>query len=119
VSGAPLYPSKAGPLPKLEAEQVRDHGPNPKWFEPWAQHVVLFPGVVEQVYGLIHIHGDQSDVSTWDNPDGLRRGLDDLWRMHADCEGCQGVLYFALDEPHLRAVIELDDEPEEEAEASE
>ena len=113
MSGAALYPSKAGPLSKLEAEQVRDHGPNPKWFEPWAQHVVLFPGVAEQVYGLIHIHGDQSDVSTWDNPVGLSRGLDDLWRVHPQCDDCGGVLYFTLDEPSLCVVIELDDEDEE------
>jgi hypothetical protein len=113
MTRAPLYPSKAGPLSKLEAEQVHNHGPNPTWFEPWAQHVVLFPGVVEQVYGLIHVHGDQSDVSTWDNPVGLSHGLDDLWRVHADCGDCGGVLYFALDEPSLRAVIELDDEDEE------
>ena len=113
MNGAALYPSKAGPLSKLEAELVRDQGPSPKWFEPWAQHVVLFPGVVEQVYGLIHIHGDQSDVSTWDNPVGLSRGLDDLWRVHADCDDCGGVLYFALDGPSLRVVIELDDEDEE------
>ena len=113
MNGAALYPSKAG-LSKFEVEQVRDHGPNPKWFEPWAQHVVLFPGVVEQVYGLIHIHGDQSDVSTWGNPVGLSRGLDDLWRAHADCDDCGGVLFFALDEPSLRVVIELDDEDEDE-----
>ena len=113
MSGTALYPSKPGPLSKLEAELARDHGPNPKWFEPWAQHIVLFPGVVEQVYGLIHIHGDQSDVSTWGNPEGLRHGLDDLWGVHADCDDCGGALYFALDAPSLRVVIDLDDEDEE------
>jgi hypothetical protein len=111
--GAALYPSKAG-LSKFEAEQVRDHGPNPTWFEPWAQHVVLFPGVAPEPYGLIHLHDDQSDVSTWSSADGLSRGLDALYRAHTDCDGCQGVLYFALDEPtRFRVVLQLDDDDEE------
>ena len=51
---------------------------------------------------------------------GLNRGLDALYRAHADCDGCQGVLYFALDEPtRFRVVLELDDEPEEDPEAGE
>ena len=112
MSGSALYPSKPGPLSKLEAEQVREHGPRPEWFEPWAQHIVLFGGVVEQVYGLINVHGDQIDVSTWDNPVDFSRGLDALGPSHADCDDCVGLLYFSLDEPCLRAVIELDDDPE-------
>lgn len=113
MTGVALYPSKAG-LSKFEVEQVRDHGPDPKWFEPWAQHVVLFPGVAPEPYGLIHLHGDQSDVATWSSADGLNWGLDALYRSDTQCEDCGGVLYFALDEPHLRAVIELDDEDEDE-----
>ncbi|WP_104192913.1 hypothetical protein [Cryobacterium sp. Y82] len=113
MSGALLYPSKTG-LSKFEAEEVRDHGPSPKWFKPWAQHVVLFLGVTAEPYGLIHIHGDQSDVSTWGDQDGLSRGLDALYRAHSNCDGCQGVLYFALDEPtRFRVVLEPDDEDEE------
>lgn len=116
MSGVPLYPSKAWPLSKLDAEQVRDHGPDPKWLEPWAQHVVLFPGVTSEPYGLVHMHGDQSDVSTWGDQDGLNRGLDALYRSHTQRDDCGGVLYFALDDPGLRAVIELDDEDEEDGE---
>ena len=115
MTGAPLYPSKVG-LSKFEAEQVRDHGPSPAWFQPWAQHVVLFPGVAPESYGLIHIHGDQSDVSTWNDQDGLSRGLEALWRSHSECDGCQGVLCFALDEPRLRMVIEADEDDQEPSE---
>ncbi|QNE47571.1 hypothetical protein F1C58_12115 [Glaciihabitans sp. INWT7] len=110
MSGAPQYPGRPNGLSKFEAEQVRDHGPDPKWLEPWAQHVVLFPGVTPEPYGLMHLHGDQSDVSTWGDQDGLSRGLDAMYRSHTQCDDCGGVLYFALDEPRLRAVIELDDE---------
>lgn len=110
MNAVALYPSKPG-LSKFETEQVRDHGPNPTWFEPWATHVVLFPGVVSEPFGIIHSHGDQSDVSTWPDQDGLNRGLDALWRSHSECDECQGVLYFASDEPtHLQIVIEQDDE---------
>ncbi len=107
-----LYPGKAG-LSKFEAQHVRDHGPSPSWFAPWAQHVALFPGVAPEPYGIIHLHGDQSDVATWSDLDGLGRGLDALYRSHVECEGCQGVLYFRADEPRLRIVIELDDEDPE------
>lgn len=116
MSGTPTgdstYPGKSG-LSKYEVEQVRAHGPAPSWFEPWATRVVMFPDVVDEPYGVIHLHAEASDVFTWPTRDGLSRGLDALYRAHTKCHQCQGVLYFTADVPRLRLVADPSDSDDE------
>jgi hypothetical protein len=111
------YPSKQW-LSRSEAMHVLKDGPLPKWFEPWAAHGVLFAGLTEHGYGYVHVHGSggalQCDVATWTTQDGLNWGLQDLHMSHSRCDECQGVLYFAPDEPlRLRLVVEVDDEEDD------
>lgn len=113
------YPSRRV-LSKPEAMRVLQSGPDPKWFEPWAEHGVLFPGVAKRRYGYIHVHGSpeslECDVATWDSREGLSWGLEALYKRHSRCDQCQGVLYFAPDEPlRLRLLVEVDDLDDEEA----
>lgn len=113
------YPSKRG-LSKPEAMRVLSNGPDAKWFEPWAKHALLFPGLTQRSYGYIHVRGSQEslhcDVATWDSREGLNWGLEALYKRHSGCTECQGVLYFAPVEPlRLRLVVEVDDLGDEEA----
>ncbi|MGM7699442.1 hypothetical protein [Microbacterium sp. A84] len=121
------YPGKKY-LTESEQNKVLASGPDPKWFEPWAERGVHMTDATKYGYGYIHVHSTHGsfnyDFAAWDTKEGLGRGLEDLWERHQDkpnrldsypkCEGCQGVVYFMPDEPlHLRLVVELDDEGED------
>lgn len=111
------YPSKRH-LTRSEAMDVLRHGPDPKWFEPWAEHGVVLPGVTERKfrYGYVHMSGGTNDVRMFLDREGLSWGLEALHKEHSKCDECQGLFYFGPDEPlRLRMVIEADDSDDEEA----
>ncbi|MDH6236232.1 hypothetical protein [Cryobacterium sp. CG_9.6] len=112
------YPSKRG-LSRSDAMRVLSNGPDPKWFEPWASHGVLLPGVAERNsrYGYVHIVGGtegpyQYDVHLFGDREGLSWSLEHLHEDHPRCgDECHGLFYFTADEPiRLRLVVEADEE---------
>jgi hypothetical protein len=121
------YPGKRS-LSDIDAQRVLQSGPDPKWFEPWAERGVHLSNATSHGYGYFHVYSIagsfQYDFAAWPTEEGLSLGLDALYHHHTGrgfqedrtyprCEDCQGVMYFMPDEPlRLRLVIEQDDEDE-------
>lgn len=109
------YPSKKK-LSRSEAMDVLRRGPDPKWFEPWAERGVLLAAMNAGQYGYVHVYGDidepQYDLLRFHDREGLAWALEHLHKQHPRCgEQCRGLFYFAPDEPlRLRLVIEADGE---------
>jgi len=126
------YPGKKH-LTESEAAEVLSTGsPKPEWFEPWAERAVWMGNETAHQFGYTHVYSIagsfQYDFAAWPTKEGLGAGLEALWRRHVGergfgddptypaCEGCQGVVYFMVDEaPRLRLVVELDSDDEQEA----
>ncbi|QKJ19180.1 hypothetical protein [Microbacterium hominis] len=123
------YPSKRS-LTETEAANVLKHGPDLRWFEPWAARGVNLSDTQAQGWGYIHIYSVGGafnyDFASWPDEAGLRAGLEALWHRHTGegiqtdptfpkCDKCESVMYFVPDSaavPRLYAVIETDDEDE-------
>jgi hypothetical protein len=117
------YPSKQT-LTETEVIRVLRDGPDPKWFQPWADQVILFPGLTKHSWGYIHVYSSngsfQYDFAVWADKEGLSWGLEDLHGRHTTrsrkssyprCDDCLGILYFVPDEPlRMYLVIEVDEE---------
>lgn len=119
------YPGKKS-LTETEANNALRNGPELTWFEPWAVRGVHLSDATSFAYGYTHVYSTDGafnyDFAAWPNKEGLALGLDALWHHHTRrglvldptyprCENCQGVVYFMADEPpHLKIVIEQDDE---------
>lgn len=124
------YPSKKR-LTETEMHDELRNGPDPDWFQPWAERGVMLGNLTTHGYGYIHVYSIagsfQYDFAAWPTEEGLRYGLQALHSHHTRqglvldrtyprCEECQGIVYFAPDQPpRLHLVIEPDDEPEAEA----
>lgn len=119
------YPSKKR-LTEADQNNVLRHGPDPKWFEPWAERGVNMSDATEASYGYFHIYSQDGafnyDFAAWPTEQGLRWGLDALWERHhkpdpngfPQCTDCRSVMYFMPDElPRMYGVVEADD-PEDE-----
>ncbi|GLI28503.1 hypothetical protein ARHIZOSPH14_27450 [Agromyces rhizosphaerae] len=123
------YPGKRS-LSETEARRVLQSGPDPTWFEPWAERGVNLSNATSHPYGYFHVYSVagsfQYDFAAWPTEEGLCWGLEALWNHHTGrglqeersyprCEECQSVVYFTADEPlRMRLVIEQDDEDEDE-----
>lgn len=120
------YPSKRS-LTETEANNALKNGPELKWFEPWAERAVNISDITPHPYGYTHVYntahgGFNYDFASFGNKEDLALGLEDLWRRHTGrgfttdptfpkCRDCQGIIYFAPDEPlRLYLVIEQDDD---------
>jgi hypothetical protein len=107
------YPSKKS-LSRSEAMGVLRNGPQIAWFEPWIQRGVLFsaPTGSKGEYGYVHMRGGAADpeAMTFRDRQGLAWNLEHLYRTHTHCADCEGVFYFAPDEP-IRMRIEVEEYP--------
>ncbi|MBM7025039.1 hypothetical protein [Clavibacter zhangzhiyongii] len=105
------YPSKTW-LSESEAMGELRHGPEIKWFEPLVTRVVLVTDVPggKPPYGLVHMRGragSRPEVKTFYDRSELAWALGIRVKRHAACVNCQGLFYFAPDEPvRLRMVAE-------------
>ncbi|AZH79147.1 MULTISPECIES: hypothetical protein [Microbacterium] len=123
------YPSKHS-LTETEANNALQFGPDLAWFEPWAERAINISDVTTHAYGYTHVYSSHGsfnyDFASWPTKEGLALGLEDLWRDHTGrgftttdrtfpkCQDCQGVVYFAPDEPlRLYLVIEQDDDEDD------
>jgi hypothetical protein len=100
------------------------------WLEPWVERGVMLANLTKHDYGYLHVYSIagsfQYDFAAWPTEESFRWGLQALHQHHTrkgpidrsypKCEECQGVVYFAPDQPpRLHLVIE----PEEDQEAGE
>lgn len=90
------YPGKQA-LSESEAMTVLRRGPEPGWFEPFAQRQGFAAPNAPFRYALVHMHGDPlwGDMRTFWSEEDLRWAMENAYRWHRnhDCPGCQGLFY--------------------------
>jgi len=115
-------------LTESEAIGALKDGPEPKWFEPWAERGVVLADITKR-YGYVHVLPADEDTWTPERPHAYDMHLFDsrgelayaLQRLHNEhplCPGddCLGLFYFTPDQPiRLYGVVELDEDEEAEA----
>jgi hypothetical protein len=107
------YPSKKS-LSEREAMDVLRNGPQIQWFEPWITRGTVFHDSdrIRHMHGYVHMRGGPGEPTRYDvkmsyDRTDLAWWLENLYKSHGDCGGCQGLFYFQPDRPvRLRMVIE-------------